>query len=995
MSQSSWNSYSGDASTITLRLVNHAITPLRTSPDPPRAVRNFVMTDQLPKSNSNLTPSTEPAPKPKKVVHKAIGPRLRIVFSVMLFLLALIGANSAYLVGVKAMEWWYQKSFQDFFYINMFLMHIIVGLMIIAPFLVFGLIHMRNTKDRKIRRTVRIGYALFAMCIVILLTGLALVRIEGILDLKHPTTRSLIYWAHVACPVVGLWLYWLHRLVGPKMKVKQGFAFAGFAVAAAAIMLVLQSQDPREWNAVGPAEGKEYFEPSLALTSTGNFIPAKTLDMNQYCLKCHQDAHGDWVDSVHHFSSFNNPMYLASVAETRDVSMERDGNVKASRFCAGCHDPVPFFSGAFDDPNFDMLKHPTANSGITCTVCHAISNVNSQVGNADYTIEEPIHYPFAHSENSMLQWVNSQLIKAKPSFHKQTFLKPLHKTSEFCATCHKVNLPYELNHYKEFLRGQNHYDSWLLSGVSGHGARSFYYPKVAETNCNECHMPTKESNDFGAMVLDDSGKLKAHDHLFPSANTGMAWLRNKKDVVKTHQNYMQGIMRVDLFGVREDADVDGRLIAPLRPTVPTLEAGNDYLLETVIRTLKMGHHFTQGTSDSNEIWLEVTATTDGKVIGNSGLLQDDSSVDPWSHFVNSFMLDREGNRIDRRNAEDIFVALYSNQIPPGAGQTAHYRLAVPDDVNAPITVKVRLLYRKFDTTYMKYVDKKLTEMGAAPIRGHVDGQPYYNELPISVLAEDSVTFPVSTSEATVTNAPVDFPEWQRWNDYGIGMLLKGKAELKQAAAAFREVEELGRYDGPLNLARTLLREAGSGQLEQAVEAVKRAAAATDPAAPEWTIKWLSGELNRQQGFLKEAEENFRQVLNYRTEETIRRKFDFSRDYVVNNLLGQTIFDLALQIRGERRKDERQQRFKEAADVFQRTLELDPENVDAHYNLAQLYSNLGDAELANKHQKLHARYKTDDTARGQAVGAARKKYPAANAAAEPLVIYDLHRTSQTP
>jgi hypothetical protein len=30
-------------------------------------------------------------------------------------------------------------------------------------------------------------------------------------------------------------------------------------------------------------------------------------------------------------------------------------------------------------------------------------------------------------------------------------------------------------------------------------------------------------------------------------------------------------------------------------------------------------------------------------------------VDPWSHFVNVYMLDREGNRIDRRNPQDIFT----------------------------------------------------------------------------------------------------------------------------------------------------------------------------------------------------------------------------------------------------------------------------------------------------------------------------------------------------
>ena len=201
--------------------------------------------------------------------------------------------------------------------------------------------------------------------------------------------------------------------------------------------------------------------------------------------------------------------------------MEKDGNVKSSRWCAGCHDTVPFFSGAFDDPKFDDVEHPTAHAGITCTSCHAITHVNSTVGNADYTITEPAHYPFATSKSGPLQWINNQIVKAKPDFHKKTFLKPLHKTAEFCATCHKVSLPTELNHYKEFLRGQNHYDTYLLSGVSGSGARSFYYPAVAKENCAACHMPLQPSSDFGSKDFDGSGTRKMHNHRFPGANTGL------------------------------------------------------------------------------------------------------------------------------------------------------------------------------------------------------------------------------------------------------------------------------------------------------------------------------------------------------------------------------------------------------------------------------------------------------------------------------------------
>jgi len=82
---------------------------------------------------------------------------------------------------------------------------------------------------------------------------------------------------------------------------------------------------------------------------------------------------------------------------------------------------------------------------------------------------------------------------------------------------------------------------------------------------------------------------------------------------------------------------------------------------------------------------------------------------------------------------------------------------------------------------------------------------------------------------------------------------------------------------------------------------------------------------------------------------------------------------------------------EAVAVFQRTLAIDPENVTAHYNLQLLYSELGDAARSKAHRRLHARYKPDDNARGIAVRLARQKYPAANHAAENLVIYDLQRS----
>jgi len=931
---------------------------------------------------SNVRPRAE-----RKPYVPAISPRLRVVFFIVLSLLALLGANSSYLLSVTWLEAFTGHVYQNYFYLLMILAHVVLGLLLIVPFVVFGTIHMLNTRNRKNRRAVRVGYALFTTSIVVLVTGVLLIRVVGF-DLKHPEVRAAVYWLHVAAPLFAAWLYWLHRLAGPPIKWRVGLAYAAVVGAAVLAMVALHSQDPRKWNVAGPQEGEKYFQPSSAITATGNFIPADTLMMDDYCKKCHGDVHAAWSQSVHRFSSFNNAPYLSAVKETREVALKRDGSVKASRWCAGCHDPVPFFSGAFDDPKFDLLAHPTAHAGITCTVCHAITHVNSTEGNGDYTIEEPEHYPFAKSDNVVLQWLNNQLVKAKPALHKKTFLKDFHKTAEFCSTCHKVSLPKELNHYKEFLRGQNHYDTYLLSGVSGHGARSFYYPPEAKTNCAQCHMPLLASNDFGARPFDDSGKLTVHNHLFPAANTGIAWLRNQPDVVKAHQEFLKDVVRVDIFGIRENGEIDGQLHAPLRPEVPELEPGKKYLLETVIRTMKLGHPFTQGTVDSNEVWVEVTVTSGDRVIGRSGGIDPakGNEVDPWSHFVNVFMLDREGNRINRRNPQDIFTPLYNHQIPPGAAASVHYDLQVPEDVSAPIMVEVKLQYRKFDSEYMQFVAKN-GKVAGQPIRGDDGKEIYMNELPITTLAEDRIMFPIAGSEIAVTNTQREIPPWQRWNDYGIGQLLKGKAELRQAEQAFQKVEGLGRYDGPLNLARVYFTE---GRLDEAVEALGRASDYSDPPAPPWTLAWLSGLVNQQQGHLEEAEKNLRKVLEDKTPEMIERGFDFSLDYEVRNQLGVVLFDRANQFRGEASQADREAYLREAVKHFETTLATDSENISAHYNLYLLYEQLGDREKSTEHRRLHAIYKPDDNATDRAIRLAREKYPAANQAAEAVVIYSLHR-----
>ena len=928
-----------------------------------------------------VTPSSEPqtTAQRRRPYTPAVTPGLRKLLVLVFVLFALLGANSVYLSTVTALEVWTGQTRQNYFYQLMFLGHLVLGLFLVVPFLWFAFAHMKNAWRRKNRRAVYMGYALFVVSALLLISGLLLTRM--VFDLKPPGVRRVVYWMHVICPLAAIWIYCLHRLAGPPIKWRMGLGYGITVVAATVALVLLRNSDPSQWFQVGSVEGLKYFEPSLARTASGNFIPAQTLANDKYCQQCHPDVHAGWMASAHRFSSFNNPAYLVSVRETREFSVDREGTVRRSRWCAGCHDPVPFFSGKFDDPDFDDVQDPTAHAGITCTVCHAITNINSTRGNADYTIDAPAHYPFAFSDNRVLQWVNRQLIQAKPSFHRRTFLKPFHRTEEFCSACHKVHLPEELNDYK-FLRGQNHHDSYLLSGVSGHGARSFYYPDVAHVNCNRCHMPPRASDDFAARPFDGATVPSIHNHLFLGANTAIPFWIDAPAALAAHQEFLADCLRVDVFAIRDGQDIESPLIAPLRPDVPRLSPGKSYLLDVVIRTLTLGHHFTQGTTDSNEVWLEVTARHGDTIIGRSGHLDDSGTVDPWSHFVNVFMLDRDGNRIDRRNAQDIFVPLYNHQIPPGAAQTVHYGLIIPENITGTIAIDVALKFRKFDQTYMQIVSNRQTQRDK-PIPGRQADGAYHNNLPITTLATDSITFAVDDS--ALPEQTSDVPTWERWNDYGIGLLLKGKAELRQAAEAFTRVEELGRYDGPLNLGRVLFRE---GRLDEAVDAIHRAAQASDPAAPPWTVAWLSGLVNREQGHLEAAVQNFRNVLQPPNEAMRSRNFDFRYDYEVINLLGQTLFDQARRLRGPANADRRAALLKEALEQFERTIALDAENVTAHFALQQIHAQLGNTSASQRHQQSHLKYKPDDNARDRAVAAARKKYPAANKAAEAVVIYEL-------
>jgi hypothetical protein len=60
----------------------------------------------------------------------------------------------------------------------MFGAHLVLGLVLLLPFILFGIVHIKNSHDRPNRRAVRVGYLLFAISLVLLFSGLALMRFD-------------------------------------------------------------------------------------------------------------------------------------------------------------------------------------------------------------------------------------------------------------------------------------------------------------------------------------------------------------------------------------------------------------------------------------------------------------------------------------------------------------------------------------------------------------------------------------------------------------------------------------------------------------------------------------------------------------------------------------------------------------------------------------------------------------------------------------------------
>ena len=744
---------------------------------------------------------------------------------------------------------------------------------------------------------------------------------------------------------------------------------------------------PESMEYEGAGAGSSFF-PSASRTNTGEYVPSDYFLDSKLCGECHKDIYKQWDESMHHFSSFNNQFYRKSIEY-----MQETAGVQASKWCAGCHDHAMFFSGGFEDPVKGRIDTPEAQAGLGCVSCHSITSVDDSMGNGGFTIEYPALHKLMASKNPVIRALDSYVINTAPAAHRRTFLKPFMRQdrAEFCSTCHKVHLDVPVNNYR-WLRGFNEYDSWQASGVSGDGARSFYYPPKS-SDCADCHMPLVESQDPGNI----GGFV--HSHRFPAANTAVPYVNGHEEQLKVTEEFLQDSVTVDIFAASPAGDLGplemrrsnseepvlatnfavgeesasmgaapvirevGDIAAPLDRTPLLVAPGDVVRVDVVVRTRKVGHFFPGGTVDSFDVWLELSATdAKGEPFFWSGWIEDggEGPVEQGAHFYRALLLDQHGNPINKRNAFQARSAFYVRQIPPGAADVAHFRMRIPDEIEGPIQLHAKLNYRKFAHYYTAFsyagepepggegkfgkdFDDRAFTFNPEDIPSNVSGKirDRIPNLPVIVMAEDSKVLNVGSGPAQ-WGPKVLADDYERWNDYGIGLLLQG--DLKGAEYAFQRVTEARPEfaDGWLNIARGLISE---GRTDDAGPYLDRALAIDDSLG---RIHFFRAAAARAAGDYDSAVASLEKVLA-----------GYPRDRVA---LNQYAAILRLQ-----------RRYQEALAVLDRVARVDPEDLQMSYTRMLCYRGLGDEEAAARAETRFRRFKADESS--QTITASRRRLSA--------------------
>ena len=678
--------------------------------------------------------------------------------------------------------------------------------------------------------------------------------------------------------------------------------------------------------------GSNPFSPGNATTTTGTFISGEMFVSSKRCGVCHTDAHAQWRQSAHG-NAFREPFYQKNV---KDLQTQK--GIEFTRHCESCHNPAALFSGALTKNSH--VKRPFDDDGVSCIACHSIQSANGH-GIGGYVMGEPALLVKEDGTRLLAGVSDQQILDDIPS-HRRAMMRPLLKTPEFCGSCHKSQVPRELNDYK-FLRAFMVADELQQSSFSKESPHPFYV-RDKET-CNSCHMKRELAPLFDVSAK--KGTLVSHR--WATANTAIPTFYKWPDQLSAVNKFLENdALGIDIFAFRRQAPgaTAEEVFAPVNRSNFKIAGGDRVTADVVITNKNIGHSFPPELRDFYEAYVEFIVSDDsGKAVYWSGFIKPDGYLDENAHNYKTYLVKADGTYNDKHHIWRTRIFAQNNQINSGRSDVARYQFQVPKNSAGTLRLTARVRYRRFTRVFSDYALGKSVDY------------------PIVTMASTEYVLRVGDNQALVPNpndktAP---PDWRRWNNYGIALFDQRQYPL--AIDAFTHAAELDEKYRPMAQVNRAL---ANIELEQYDEAARilDAVVKSDPA--NMRALFQQARIFMKRGQLDQAESNIRQVLTA-----------FPRDRI------------SLQQLGELCKIKRD--YQGALECFGKILAIDPEDLGAHYNLMLVYRKLGRTEDAKREAKIFADLKDDPGALSLANQFLRKHSEMSNES----VYWHVHELSRTP
>ena len=619
------------------------------------------------------------------------------------------------------------------------LVHTVLGLVLLLPYLYYQVRHFLVWYRQTVTATMVLGYALFAAVIVCSVSAIPLTwqaafgsRLHATWDLVH-LVSGIAATALVVVHVV--FAFWRRRMAARQVpdlsRAMRRFAWGNVLLLAlvAGVIAGTAVGTPAQRVEFPLPEGyslpsyvqdyEEYrgkpFAPSYARTASLQLIEPSVLANSASCgtSGCHEAILKEWEPSAHRFAAINPPFQQVQ----RDFAGSREA--PETRYCAGCHDPISLFAGAKDFTN-ESLSAPGVEEGVSCTVCHSISEVD-QRGNADYVLTAPQKYMWESTEGGT-KFVSDFLIRAYPRQHLADYDRNLLRTPEFCGVCHKQFIPEALNRFGLTV-GQNQYDEWRNSHWHTDDP-------ATDLSCRDCHMRlVRDSRDPGRGEAGDQRRTPDDDthrhHGTIAANSFMPAvlkLPNWERHVELTDEWLRG---ETVLPEISDVWPPGPVASVEVHAPETAAPGDTVSVRVLVTNRKAGHNFVTGPLDFIRAWIHLTLTDEaGNVLAEWG------GIDPVTRSI----MDVEGD-IHQTGGGDAPETLVLEAIPVNskgeplrehqlwekAGGTAQrvifprysdaqiYEVVIPEDVRGPVTIRAELNYRRYRQEFLTLVVPTMEE----------------------------------------------------------------------------------------------------------------------------------------------------------------------------------------------------------------------------------------------------------------------------------------------